>query len=259
MIHLAICATKGGVGKTTLAANLGAIIADNNYRVLMVDADPQPSLSGFFPLKNISNSTGLTQLLTTSITPVPVATVVERLDIIRSDDPLEILEQQLLHVPDGRLRPRQALQRIVGYDYVIVDTHGASGILLENAILASEICLSPLPPEALAAQEFIRGTMCIVENLQTYSALGVPPGKLHMLFFRFDATSDAKSIHEELLNELNDSGVTFLKTTVPNRVVYRQSATYQIPVHRLETRRTGGISAATTMETLMGEIQQSIQ
>ena len=44
MLIITICSTKGGVGKTTLTANLGGILADNGSRVLMVDADIQPTL-----------------------------------------------------------------------------------------------------------------------------------------------------------------------------------------------------------------------
>ena len=42
-IKLSVISTKGGTGKTTLAVNLGAILADLNQRVLLVDADPQPT------------------------------------------------------------------------------------------------------------------------------------------------------------------------------------------------------------------------
>ena len=51
MIKLALVSTKGGVGKTTLAANLGALLADMGLRVLLIDADEKPSLSKFFPLR----------------------------------------------------------------------------------------------------------------------------------------------------------------------------------------------------------------
>ena len=81
-------------------------------------------------------------------------------------------------MPDGRVRLYHALQRIDGYDYVLIDTRGARGVLVENAILAADLCISPLPPEILAAQEFIRGTLALFESLQPFAALGCAPGKL---------------------------------------------------------------------------------
>ena len=138
---IACCATKGGVGKTTLCANLSAILTDENEaRVLMVDADPQPSLSSFYSLApvTIGNPTGLVGLLTSDDVPTPAQTTLPNLDITTSDDPTGELENRLLHMPDGRLRLFHALQRIEGYDYVLIDTRGARGALVENAVLAAE-------------------------------------------------------------------------------------------------------------------------
>ncbi|MBW8832678.1 MAG: ParA family protein, partial [Burkholderiales bacterium] len=50
MIVFSVISTKGGVGKTTLAINLGALLADFGLRVLLIDADYQPSLSNYFQL-----------------------------------------------------------------------------------------------------------------------------------------------------------------------------------------------------------------
>jgi len=47
MIKITIVSTKGGVGKTTLTANLGGLLADSGYRVLLIDADPRLSKSDF--------------------------------------------------------------------------------------------------------------------------------------------------------------------------------------------------------------------
>ena len=61
MIKFTVTSTKGGVGKTTLTANLGALLADMGLRVLLVDADVQPSLSKYFPLATPQPSAGLTE------------------------------------------------------------------------------------------------------------------------------------------------------------------------------------------------------
>jgi Mrp family chromosome partitioning ATPase len=47
LIVLTICSTKGGVGKTTLTANLAGFLADAGQRDLLVDADIQPTLSSY--------------------------------------------------------------------------------------------------------------------------------------------------------------------------------------------------------------------
>ncbi|MGT2433384.1 ParA family protein [Cupriavidus basilensis] len=49
MIKFCMLSTKGGVGKTTLAASLGGLLADMGLRVLLIDADIQPSLSKYYP------------------------------------------------------------------------------------------------------------------------------------------------------------------------------------------------------------------
>jgi len=57
MTCIAIANTKGGSGKTTLTANLGAYLACCGWRVLLIDADIQPTLSNYFPIE--ANKTGL--------------------------------------------------------------------------------------------------------------------------------------------------------------------------------------------------------
>lgn len=63
MIKFTVISTKGGVGKTTLTANLGALLADLGLRVLLIDADVQPSLSKFFPLLHPQPTAGLSKLI----------------------------------------------------------------------------------------------------------------------------------------------------------------------------------------------------
>ncbi len=59
MIKFTTTSTKGGVGKTTLTANLVALLANMGLRVLLIDAEVQPSLSKYFPLPTPQPSASL--------------------------------------------------------------------------------------------------------------------------------------------------------------------------------------------------------
>ena len=77
------------------------------------------------------------------------------------------------------------------------------------------------------------------------------------MWFSIDTieTLDANAVRADLTASVTSDEVRILKTTIPNRVVYREAATLQIPVHELESKRRNGISAKETMEKLMAEIQ----
>ena len=138
-LTLTIVSTKGGVGKTTLAANLAALLADIGQRVLLVDADPQPTLSGYYPIEDLAAG-GLTRLIVDASAEGTVSrTHVAGLDIVVSDDPEGRLQNWILHTPDGRVRLRHLLRRLDGrYDLIVVDTQGAVGPLQDAAVLAAD-------------------------------------------------------------------------------------------------------------------------
>ena len=70
---------KGGVGKTTLVANLSAVLADLGFRVLMIDADVQNSLSKFYPLQH-SGSKGLVEMIMSkTVTEEMISAAVDKL------------------------------------------------------------------------------------------------------------------------------------------------------------------------------------
>ena len=202
MKTLAIANTKGGCGKTTLAANLGAYLADLGHEVLLIDADIQPTLSNYFKVNKTIK--GLTAFLTEldvmdSISRVPN----ECLDIVYSDDPEGKLHEWIKQQPDGRLRLRIAISRLVkNYDYIIIDTQGSAGPLLEASIIAADLIISPVPAEVLSAREFIRGmkmTLAKVSTMLGFMGLNIP--KLKAVIYRLDRTNDAKAIAEQLREE----------------------------------------------------------
>lgn len=267
MIKFTVLGTKGGVGKTTLAANLGALMADLGLRVLLVDADVQPSLSKYFPISSPAVLAGLTEVVVrgevteTAITP----TIYENLDIVVSDDPEGRLPQWLLSRIDRGFRLRQALQSPAvhgAYDCILIDTQGAVGPLQDAAALAADILVSPITPEILSAREFRDGTMELLERLEPGSAMGATLGPMKAVIYRQDRTSDARlvaaSIREDFIRL--KGRVTVLDTVVPHAKAYKEAATLRLPVHRHERRREGvAPSAWTVMHQLVWELIPSLQ
>lgn len=255
---LTVCSTKGGVGKTTLTANIGGFLAHAGYRVLLVDADIQPTLSSYYPLAERS-ANGLYNAVTAGrVTDAISHTAIDNLDIVISDDPDGSLENWILHTPDGRIRLRRALADL-DYDFVLIDTQGAIGPLQDLGVLAGDILLSPIPPEILSAREFARGTLSMLERLKPMQYMGAPVGHLHGLCYRMDRTVDARTVAETLRKSTfaeSRGSISILDTVVPATVAYREAASAQTPVHAWEPRRRSGTtpSARETMATLIGEL-----
>ena len=267
MITFTIASTKGGVGKTTLTANLGALLADMGLRVLLVDADVQPSPSKYFPLSPPQPVAGLTDVLVrgevaaASITP----TVYPNLHLVASDDPEGRLPNWLLGRIDRGFRLRHALRAGLvpsAYDCVLIDTPGAIGPLQDAAVMAADVLVSPITPEILSAREFRDGTMELLARLEPGSALGAPPAPVKAVIYRQDRTADARLIVAGIAREFDQSHerVSLLKTVVPHAKAYKEAATLRVPVHQHERRREGTMpSAWSVMHGLAWELMPSLR
>lgn len=267
MITFTVMSTKGGVGKTTLTANLGALLADLGLRVLLIDADVQPSLSKYFPLEIRACGTGLTEVIVKgAITPACIAaTIYQNLDIVVSDDPEGNLQHWLINRIDRGFRLRHALSSPVvaeAYDCVLIDTQGSVGPLQDAAVLAADILVSPITPEILSAREFKDGTMELLDRLEPSILLGASIGPMKAVIYRQDRTADARAIAAGIREDFIKlkGRVTVLDTVVPHAKSYKEAATLRVPVHRHERRRQGSsFSAHEVMHQLVWELIPSLQ
>ena len=252
---MTVCSTKGGVGKTSLCANLGGLVAENGWKVLLIDTDPQPSLSTYYPLTDQSDY-GVTRIFShVDIEHSISKTSVSRLDIVISDDPDNKCDAEIKNLPDGRNRMRSVLLELNSYDLVIIDTQGASSAVLDAAILSSDLLLSPIVPDMLSAREFFRGIVAVLERLRkSYGAVNLPHS-MHALIYRTRQTIDARQMARQiryLIEELPE--INLLESSIPDRTVYRDAASAQVPVHRFEKKRKSGPSANESMISLAAEL-----
>ncbi|NCE89645.1 ParA family protein [Pseudomonas sp. L13] len=252
---VSVISTKGGVGKTTVAANLGGLLADAGLRVLLLDLDSQPTLSSYYALsqKAVAGAYELIAFNMTTPAQIISKTVITGLDLIISNDAHDQLNTLLLHAPDGRLRLSNLLDDFrTRYDLLLIDTQGARSVLLEMAILACDIALSPITPEMLAARELKRGTLKLLSELEPLRRQGITPPPLRLLLNQVNAIRvDTRMITHSLRETFAGvSNISVLDTVVPDRVAYLNAATLGLPVHRIETHRSRERRSPSALETM---------
>src|SRR5689334_6376733 len=135
---IAICNQKGGVGKTALTINLGAALAAQKQKVLLVDLDPQGHLTEGVGMKDLylQEAPNLYDALTGShsdkaslIVHVPH----EQFDLISSHYQMALVEQKLFMTRNREHKLRELLEQISpGYDWVLIDCPPNLGNLTDN-------------------------------------------------------------------------------------------------------------------------------
>ena len=162
---IAMCNQKGGVGKTTTTINLGAALAELGRRVLLVDFDPQGSLSvGLGVNPHTLEHSIYDLLLRHDQDPgdIIAATSVEGLDILPSNIDLSAAEVQLV----SEVAREQTLTRVLkklreDYDFIIIDCAPSLGLLTINALTAAHYVIMPLECEYFA----LRGIALLTETI----------------------------------------------------------------------------------------------
>ncbi|MFJ2969492.1 ParA family protein [Pseudomonas fulva] len=254
---LSLISTKGGAGKTTVAANLGGVLADAGLRVLLLDMDSQPTLSSYYALSK-SRETGSYELIAQRLTAfeqIISTTVIPHLDLILSNDRAGHISTLLLHAADGRLRLHNLLPAFeADYDVLIIDTQGARSVVVEMVILASNCALCPVPPEMLAARELRRGTLGLFEELEPYRYLGVDLPSVKLLLNQVNANRrDTRLIMQSLKASFQeDPHVSVCSTVIPDRVAYPNAASLGLPVHRIEATPPSGSRSPCAAEVMRG-------
>ena len=253
-----ICSSKGGVGKTTLTANLAALLSDMGLRLLIIDADKQPSLSSYYPIIERS-ADGFVSLLMEHNLDTTISKTSVGVDIIINDDSEDTLSNWIIHTPDGRVRLKHILKLLkCRYDIILIDTQGAIGPLQDVGVLAADFLISPIIPETISAKEFARGTMAMFNRLRPMATMGAPLGNLNGIIYKKDRTQISDLISQELKTlEYNPSlgSIRIMDTVVPALAAYTKAALEQVPVHRYERNRSGPTDSAwTTMHELIKEL-----
>ncbi|KAB8332802.1 ParA family protein [Scytonema tolypothrichoides VB-61278] len=160
---IALANQKGGVGKTTTTINLGAALRERGRRVLLVDADPQASLSAALGVDPGALPRSLFEVLTDGLAVGEVIQAAGELTIVPATIDLAAAEVQLLNEVGRERVLSDALAPVsADYDDILIDCPPTLGILTINALTAASHVLIPVECHFLA----IRGLAQLMQSVE---------------------------------------------------------------------------------------------
>ena len=146
---IAISNHKGGVGKTTTAANLGVALSNVGKRVLLIDLDPQANLTNLFCGQPTQGT--ITDVLQDMHKELNIVHISRSLHVVCASIQLTRIEEYM----NNRPKKEYSLKKIVdryksNYDYIIIDCPPALSIVTINAFVCANEIIITLTPEALS-------------------------------------------------------------------------------------------------------------
>ncbi len=226
---VAVVNQKGGVGKTTSTINLGAALAEECARVLLVDFDPQGALSVGLGLNPNEIEVSVYNLLldrTVGLPDVVSTSSVPGLDLVPSNIDLSAAEVVLVtevareHLLKRCLEPAQEI-----YDYILIDCPPSLGLLTVNALTAAGSVIIPLECEYFA----LRGMALLMDTVGKVKERLNP--ELEVLGI-VATMLEARTVHgREVLSRVGEAfGDKLFKTVIHKTIKFAEAPVAGIPI-----------------------------
>lgn len=237
---IAIANQKGGVGKTTTTINLGASLAAEGKRTLIIDADPQANATSGYGIDPRSMSSSIYECLVDGY-PVDgsqVKTCVDNLDLVGSRIDLAGAEIELINKPGRERVLANLLQPLTDkYDYILIDCSPSLGLITVNALTAANSVIIPVQAEYFA----LEGISKLLNTIRIIKSKLNPGLQIEgFLLTMYDARLRlANQIYEELKGHFADM---VFDTVIPRNIRLSEAPSHGLPVLLYDPESRGATS-----------------
>jgi chromosome partitioning protein len=236
LIVIAIANQKGGVGKTTTAINLSAALAMRGRRTLLIDLDPQANSSlTYLDVRTLERS--MYEVLSdgVAISDIVKPTSVPNLSVAPSRIALAKVEAKLVGEIDSYYRLKDRLGSIApDYDFAVIDTPPALGLITVNAFVAATHLLVPVQSSYFA----LEGTDDLLETVEKIRSRPNPELKLlgAVITLHDKRTTLARDVHKAIAEVFGDR---LFKTTISKSIRLEESPAHKEAIFTFAPQSSG--------------------
>jgi chromosome partitioning protein len=245
---VAVANQKGGSGKSTSVVNLAACLAAHGKKVLVIDFDPQGTASTLLGVDIWSLDSTMRDVMAgdISLADLMKETEIKDLYVGPTNNELSTIEEYMEKHPEGGYFLKQAIEKVEGFDYIIIDTPPNLRILTLNALVACDMAIFAVQAESAA----VGGIILLQQLMDAVDEARDVKIDRRYLINMFDSRANLCKQVDTAIRELYGNAV--FKTIIPRSIKFGECYGYGKPISLISPDSTGARVYNALAEELIG-------